>query len=415
MKQDITANNLEEEIADLKRKFKLKELELNALLEITKAINNNVSEDDLYKIYKFSIRANLKIEKLVLFVFDGIWLSKVQFGVEGDLKGTKLSSDLLSIHENSSIDSLNVPPIFEQFDEVIPISHKKELLALVFVGQNNSDEEGLNVTFLHAISNLIIVAIENKKLARKELRQEAFRKELEIAKEVQNFLFPDELPYGIRLKIQATYLPHHTIGGDYYDYIPINQNQFLICIADVSGKGVPAAILMSNFQASLRTLTRQTTNLSIIIEELNYQILDSAKGENFITFFAAIYDHNLKEMVYVNSGHNPPVLVEKNKEIKHLEAGSTILGMFHPLPFINEGYITDLDDFLLVCYTDGITETFNEQDEEYGEKRLYDFISRYSNEDLNDLHRKLFLDIEEFKGKRNYQDDLTFLSCRVQP
>jgi sigma-B regulation protein RsbU (phosphoserine phosphatase) len=105
------------------------------------------------------------------------------------------------------------------------------------------------VKFIQALSNIIIVAIENKKLARKQLEQEAFRKELEIASDVQQFLFPDKLPNTERLKMEASYLPHDLVGGDYYDFIPINKNQFLLCVADVSGKGIPAALMMSNFQA----------------------------------------------------------------------------------------------------------------------------------------------------------------------
>ena len=134
--------------------------------------------------------------------------------------------------------------------------------------------------FIQALSNIIIVAIENKKLANKQLAQEAFRKELEIASDVQQFLFPESLPNTDILKVEASYLPHDIVGGDYYDYIPINKNQFLICIADVSGKGIAAALMMSNFQASLRTLCfSQTPNLTDIIEALNFQVLENTKGE----------------------------------------------------------------------------------------------------------------------------------------
>ena len=111
------------------------------------------------------------------------------------------------------------------------------------------NEDGIK--FIQALSNIIIVAIENKKLVRKQLPQESFRKEFEIASDVQQFLFPDKLPNTDLLKIEASYFPHDMVGGDYYDYIPINKNQFLICVADVSGKGIPAALMMSNFQASL--------------------------------------------------------------------------------------------------------------------------------------------------------------------
>ncbi|MTI20462.1 serine/threonine-protein phosphatase, partial [Fulvivirga sp. RKSG066] len=197
-------------------------------------------------------------------------------------------------------------------------------------------------------------------------------------------------------------------------YIPINKNQFLICIADVSGKGIPAALLMSNFQASLRTLIRQTGNLREIIEELNYQVLENAKGEKFITFFAAIYDHKLKTLVYVNSGHNPPLLV-RNGEIQQLDEGSTVLGAMHPLPFLNEGFITDLDDFLIFCYTDGVTETENENGDEYGLERVEAYFKQNHNHSLQKIHQDIIIDLDDFKGRNGYRDDITMLSCKVEP
>ncbi len=357
----------------LKAKFEIKELELNALLEITQAINNNLSEESLYKIYNFTLRSNLNIQKLALFVLDDEWNCKVSFGTKKHfsksclLPAFKTIQDITHLKEFEECD-------FTVFDLIIPVTHKGNTLALVFVGglekneNNYQNEDG--VKFIQALSNIIIVAIENKKLVRKQLQQESFRKELEIASDVQQFLFPDKLPDTDILKVEASYLPHDIVGGDYYDYIPINKNQFLICVADVSGKGIPAALMMSNFQASLRTLLRQTPNLTDIIEALNFQVLENTKGEKFITFFAAIYDIRLKTMVYVNAGHNPPILMDKKNGIRLLEDGSTVLGAMHPLPFLNEGFITNLEDFLLFCYTDGLTETVNESQNEYGVDRL---------------------------------------------
>src|SRR5690606_33894335 len=258
-----------------------------------------------------------------------------------------------------------------------------------------------------ALSNIIIVAIENKKLANKQLAREAFRKELEIASDVQQFMFPESLPNTEVLKVEASYLPHDMVGGDYYDYIPINKNQFLICIADVSGKGIAAALMMSNFQASLRMMLRQTPNLTDIVEALNFQVLENTKGEKFITFFAAIYDIRLKTMVYVNAGHNPPILVDKNNGIMMLEEGSTVLGAMHPLPFLNEGFITNLDDFLLFCYTDGVTETVNEEQQEFGSERLLEYFKGpdiYTKE-LKVIHQDIIVALDNFKGKNGYHDD----------
>ena len=400
----------------LKARYEIKELELNALLEITQAINNNLSEESLYKIYNFTLRSNLNIQKLALFVLDDDWNCKVCFGTKKHFSKVPLLAAFKTIQDITHLKEFDHCE-FNVFDLVIPVAHKGNTLALVFVGGLDKDEyhgeDG--VKFIQALSNIIIVAIENKKLVRKQLQQESFRKELEIASDVQQFLFPDKLPYTSTLKVEASYLPHDMVGGDYYDYIPINKNQFLLCVADVSGKGIPAALMMSNFQASLRTLLRQTPNLTDIVEALNFQVLENTKGEKFITFFAAIYDIRLKTMVYVNAGHNPPILVDKNNGIMMLEEGSTVLGAMHPLPFLNEGFITNLDDFLLFCYTDGVTETINEAQQEFGSERLFEYFKRPDvyNKDLKVIHQDIIVALDNFKGKNGYHDDITILSCRV--
>lgn len=403
----------------LENKYNLKELQVNALLEITQAINNNLAENSLYKIYDFTLRANLKISKLALFVMDEEWSCKVAFGTEQECRQAKLPEDLTSLRKVTAIGSENPrSDVFGEFDYLLPVIHKESLLAIVFVGGLNQDSissTNSHLRFIQALSNIIIVAIENKKLARRQLEQESLRKELEIASDVQHFLFPESLPYGPRLKIAASYLPHDRIGGDYYDYIPLNKNQFLFCIADVSGKGIPAALLMSNFQASLRTLVRQTPNLREIVEELNYQILENAKGEKFITFFAGIYDHSLRTLAYINSGHNPPVLVRQGGEPEWLQDGSTVLGAMHPLPFLNEGFLTDLENFVLFCYTDGLTETTNEEGEEFGEDRLLEFFRSEKSMDLKKIHQEIITSLDEFKGSMKYHDDITLLSCKVEP
>ncbi|MBT1705501.1 GAF domain-containing SpoIIE family protein phosphatase [Chryseosolibacter indicus] len=403
---------------DVRKQFEIKELELNALLEITQAINSNLPEESLYKIYNFTLRSNLNIKKLALFVLDDEWNCKASFGTDHHFHKTKLLPEFKTIQDITHLKEFQTCA-FTEFDIVIPVAHKGTTLALVFVGGLDKydvryeNEDGIR--FIQALSNIIIVAIENKKLARKQLEQESLRKELEIASDVQQFLFPEKLPSTETLKVEASYLPHDVVGGDYYDYIPINKNQFLICIADVSGKGIAAALMMSNFQASLRTLLRQTPNLTDIVEALNFQVLENTKGEKFITFFAAIYDIKLKTMVYVNAGHNPPILFDKKHGIRLLEDGSTVLGAMHPLPFINEGFITDLDEFLLFCYTDGVIETVNEKGEEFGMDALLDYfkLDHTYLKNLRDIHSDIIVALDNFKGKNGYHDDITMLTCRV--
>ncbi|REE05728.1 PP2C family protein-serine/threonine phosphatase [Marinoscillum furvescens] len=388
----------------------IKDLELNALLEITQAINNNLSEEDLFRIYRFTLLADLKVRQLALFVKDADWVCKVHFGTSTDWSQQALPAPYTQLNEITLLQESSKP--FDVFEQAIPVTHKDRLLAVVFVG--GVDEEVISdSTFLRALTNIIIVAIENKKLARKQLEQEAYRKELEIAKKVQNFLFPKELPKTHRLKVEAVYLPHQDVGGDYYDYLTIDNDSFLVCVADVSGKGVPAALLMSNFQASLRTLVRKTNDPREIVEELNHTITSSGNGENFITFFLGIYDFRHKSFEYVNCGHNPLYLVTKDG-IEELNDGTTILGMFDPLPFLTTKKVENLDEFFFFGYTDGLTETFNAREEQFGEERLLEFFKGGMPKDIDKLHRQIFEQLDGFRAETPYRDDITMLSCLVK-
>jgi sigma-B regulation protein RsbU (phosphoserine phosphatase) len=272
---------------NLKAKYDLKELELNSLLEITQAINNNLPEDSLYKIYDFTVRANLKIKKLALFVLDDHWECKANFGTANQFKNIGFDERFLSYEKITHLKNCEGSP-FNEFRMIIPIAHKERKLAFVFIsGYDQVSDEEINTNFIQALSNIIIVAIENKKLARKQLEQEMIRRELEIAGNVQQFLFPKKLPNEDGIKVSAFYQPHHSIGGDYYDFIEMGDDQFLFCIADVSGKGIPAAILMSNFQASLRTLCRRTNLFQDIIKELNYLVMSKCGRATFYYVFCS--------------------------------------------------------------------------------------------------------------------------------
>ncbi len=389
----------------------IRDLELNALLEITQAINNNLPEKDLYKIYKFTLLGDLKVKRLALFVQDEGWKCPIHYGTSRDYSKVNLEEKLTEIDEITYLNDGNIKS--EEFEVAIPVFHKHTLLAVVLIGGLPEESIEDSTTFLKALTNIIIVAIENKKLARRQLQQEAYRKELEIAKKVQNFLFPKSLPKTQKLNIEAVYLPHHDVGGDYYDYLSIDNDRFLICIADVSGKGVPAALLMSNFQASLRTLVRRTQKLDEIITDLNHSTYISGNAENFITFFVGIYDFNQSTFEYVNCGHNPLYLVHK-KEVVLLNEGTTILGMFDPLPFLSTQKIEEVNDFFFFGYTDGLTETFNQQEEQYGNEPIDQILSKGIPQDLSAFHELLLKDIDRFREEVPYHDDITMLSCRVK-
>jgi len=394
----------------LKAKYDIKELELNSLLEITQAINDNLSEEKLYKIYDFTIRGNLNIKKLALYVLDDKWECKVNFGTAAKFRELSFDESFLSYEKIQAVKTDDHSP-FNEFQVIVPIAHKARQLAFVFI--SGYDDKEINTNFIQALSNIIIVAIENKKLARKQMEQDMMRRELEIAGNVQSFLFPKMLPDNDEIKVDSFYKPHHSIGGDYYDFITISEHEFLFCIADVSGKGIPAALLMSNFQGSLRTLVRKTTVLSEIIHELNYLVMSNAEGQHFITFFVALYDKEKKRLKYVNSGHNPPILVKNNNDLEMLTEGSTVLGAFSELPFLNVGIIEHLDSFLFCGFTDGLTEITNSKGEEFGDTEIIKVVKKNLDMEPAKLNASIIKEMEEFKGKNGFMDDITLFTCKI--
>ncbi|MBL4754891.1 MAG: PP2C family protein-serine/threonine phosphatase [Flavobacteriales bacterium] len=398
---------------------RLKDYKLNTLLDISKAINENLSREELFEQFEEALREKLMIGKMVLFMKEEHWLVAVSFGVDMEALDIDVERDLLRFREIAHV-YLNPEPHLDLFDVVIPVFHKAQPLAFLLIG--DIDEESLQISptikhrpFIETLTNIIVVAIENKKLAKDQLRQEGIRKELELASEMQSMLFPRELPNNDKLQAAAYYQPHQQVGGDYYDYIPTSDHEVVFCMADVSGKGIPAAFLMSNFQAYLRALIKRIP-LFYLIQRLNRKVMDSAKGEKFITMFIAKYDYNTRVLNYINAGQNPPLLLTRNEDgmiqSELLKTGCTGLGMFEDLPKVDEGIITIPEGATLLCYTDGVVELENDDGKEFGLDALIKLVAENGNMSMEDLIELVKTALNSYKGNRDYIDDIALLSVK---
>jgi len=268
-----------------------------------------------------------------------------------------------------------------------------------------------SLEFVQTICNVISVAIENKRLFKENVQQEMFKRELEMAKEVQSMLIPSSLPSDELYDFAAFYKPMRQVGGDYYDFIELNENEILFCVADVSGKGISAAILMANFQAYLRAMAPIMDNLSQLVTSLNDKVVQSAKGEKFITLFIAIYNNKTRQLRYVNAGHNPPILhSQKGNEL--LSKGTTGMGMLEVLYRLDVGEVLLAEDALLLCYTDGLVEQEDDSGADFGMEHLTDFIEENQSLNSSALNQKLIDHLIQFKGKQPYIDDIALLTCR---
>ncbi len=394
----------------------IKDIKLNSLLGITKAINNNYSTSQLLEIFKEVLETKLKIGKLVLFSnSEGGWQCILKYGVADEYNDIDVVRDLLPITEIGTINFSN-KTLNKSFEILIPVFHKSQPLAYVLIGDLDDKVELSpaikHLNFVQTLTSIIVVAIENKKLAKESIRQAALKKELELASEMQAMLFPSSLPNNAQLDAAAFYLPHQQVGGDYYDFIWLHESEFAFCVADVSGKGVAAALLMSNFQANLRVLLNHTASLTELVQELNTKVMASAKGEKFITLFIAKYNLITHTLTYINAAHNPPLLASKNS-VSALKIGCTGLGMFDEIDRIKEGVLTISDAASIICYTDGLVELENDLEEDYGIHSLKELIKNNSHLDMKGMNELIMETIVTYKQSQPYFDDIALFSLRI--
>ena len=344
-----------------KDRLKISKFKLDSLLDITLSINANLPTEDLLSKYEDILRHNLGIGKILIYKRSETWGCLLNGGFPKKFEKIDVESRLLGITEIAFV----TPALgFDGVDIIVPVYNNNVHLAFIFIGDIEEEGEGMSpvlkhLNFIQTISSIIIVAIENIRLFKESLRQEAFKKELELAARMQQMLIPDDsqMPKNTKIIVNGFYYPHYEVGGDYYDCIKLSDTKTGFCIADVSGKGISAAILMSNFQASLRALFTHEIKLEALITKLNSIVTVNASGEKFITFFVARYDHKTGVLEYINAAHNPPVLYDtKTGKVLHLKASCVGLGMLDEIPSVNKSELVIDNYSKIVCYTDGLSE-----------------------------------------------------------
>lgn len=361
-------------------RLKISKFKLDALLDITLSINANLPVEELLAKYESILRDNLSIGKILIYKRSNSWECILNGGFPEKFENIDVESHLLGITE-ISFDAAEMG--FDGIDIIIPVFNNNVHLAFVFIGDIEEEGEGMSpalkhLNFIQTFSSIIIVAIENIRLFRESLLQEALKKELELAARMQMMLIPDnsQMPRNPKIIVNGFYFPHYEVGGDYYDCLKLSGTKTGFCIADVSGKGISAAILMSNFQASLRALFTQDISLEALVNKLNSIVVVNAAGEKFLTFFVARYDHDTGIMEYLNAAHNPPVLYDTvTGEILHLQPSCVGIGMLDEIPNAQKFDLQIKNYSKIVCYTDGLSELKGDDGKDIGTGVIIKHIS----------------------------------------
>lgn len=403
-------------IQRLERELHLRQLQVQRLLQITQSINNNVAAADLFAMYQGFLANELELRKMALFVRsaskDDQWECVTQLGLKKSQCRVDISEELHQYKRVGEPIRTNAHPFFEHFNVIVPVLHKERPIAYVLVGDfAEEDDMYERIQIITTITNVIAVAIENKRLFKRQIEQERLEADLELGAQVQTLLIPKALPTAERYELSPIYKPVMGVGGDYYDYLETDDDKLVFCIGDFSGKGVSAALLMANFQANFHTLIRKHTEMCDFIRRINEAVFRITDGERFVTFFMAEYDLKTGMLRYVNAGHPPAVLVNEDG-INLLSKGTMVLGSFPELPFLEMGEIKVPEQALLVTYTDGLTDLQSPAGEYFEEEILYDFAKRQYGRSAAGFNAALLEKLEDFRGNTSYPDDLTILSCR---
>jgi predicted permease len=300
----------------------------------------------------------------------------------------------------------------------VALRAKNEIVGILLLGPPRGREHytAAEKQIFSSSAEVFALMIENARLTGRAIKQERLQRDLELAAEVQRRLLPDRPPEGGSFAVAAFSLPARTVGGDYYDFLDLGGERIGIALADISGKGIAAALLMSVVQASLRVLaTEGDMLLSELAAKMNGFIYRSTATNKYATFFYAQIDQRSRRLRYVNAGHNAPYLVRRSDahlDITELGAGGTVLGLFPEVQY-DEATLDLCPGDLLVAFTDGITEALDSEGQEFGEQRLKDFLCGATGKTAEQISTNLASRIREWIGDAEQHDDLTFVVVAV--
>jgi sigma-B regulation protein RsbU (phosphoserine phosphatase) len=301
---------------------------------------------------------------------------------------------------------------------LLPIAGRGELIGIMSLGAKLSEApySGTDIRLLQTIASQMSLAIENSRLAASLAAEAAEReranREIEIAREVQERLFPQSIPAIPGLDCAGYCRPARGVGGDYYDFLALEGGRLGIAIGDVSGKGIAAALLMASLQASLRgQAAAGVHDLAVLMRNVNKLVYEASTSNRYATFFYGEYDPATRLLDFVNAGHNAPVIL-RGEEVVRLEAGGPVVGLLPGARYAEDRCRLEPGD-ILVAFTDGISEAQNEAEEEWEEDRFIAAARRCSGLAAREMIRAIFRDADEFTGKAKQYDDMTLLIVRL--
>ncbi|NQT79660.1 MAG: SpoIIE family protein phosphatase [Candidatus Aminicenantes bacterium] len=292
----------------------------------------------------------------------------------------------------------------------VPLWNNKDIIGIIYsdrisLMEQFSDDD---LKLLTLLSNLAAVKIENAKLIVQSIEKEKMEKELDLAAKTQEDFLPKESPESKNFEIVGSNIPCYQVGGDYYDFITIDPSRLGVVVADVSGKGFGASLLMASLRAALHSELYPKYKIEEMAAKLNNFVHRSSSPNSFITFFYSELNNKTGEFKYINAGHNPPLVIDKKGKIQRLESCGLCLGMFPSTSYEASKVTLDVGDNAIL-FTDGITESRNKDNKEFDEERLIKLIQKHSKLSAKKLLEKINEEVDSFISGAERMDDMTIV------
>lgn len=310
-------------------------------------------------------------------------------------------------------------PLFKTLNEsdvflIVPLFSPEEFIGFFgltkkITGFKFSYED---LTLLRTLANQFVIAYKNARLYQESLQRQKIEEELLVARQIQIGLLPKSFPKGKAFELSAYTQPAHQVGGDYYDFLEREDGSLGIAIADASGKGVPAALMVSLLHASLRAVVKDKLEPSEIVSSINQLITSSVSSGRFATMFYGEFNPFTRKLSYCNAGHNYPIVIRKDQKIEFLQTGGLILGAFPEATYEKEEVFFEPED-LVFFYSDGLTENFNERQEMFGEDRLLELLLENRKLSPEKLKELIIKQVENFASGISLYDDFTMVILKV--
>lgn len=401
---------------------------LHSLIEASKAINSTLDLDELLEIILRIALDKTNAGAGTIYLVDRekgeVWSRISDKNERNEIRlpiGRGIAGFVAKTGETVNIENAIKHPRFTGHFDKLTGFHTKSMLCMPM---RNEDEQIIGVfqimnkrdgafgeedeEFLSGLSIHATLAIRQAALHRESLEKRALEHEMNVAREIQENLLPQQVPKIQNYDFAAINLPAKAIGGDYYDYIMLPENHLRFCIADVCGKGIPAALIMATLRTTMHFQKAEFDAASVgrLVSRINRVMFESMPLSRFVTLFYGELDLNNGDLFYVNAGHNPPYFYSTDENPQQLRVGGMALGLLKETEF-QVGHVQMQPGDLLFLYTDGVTEAMNSSLDEYGDERLFHFLKEKRNSKAADLINSIVADVSAHLNGMQQNDDLT--------